>query len=437
MTIHRRHCLQAVSATAGLMLIPRHILGRGFTAPSDKLNLAGIGVGGVGKSYLENLNSENIVALCDVDEKLAAEVFSIYPSARRYRDYRELLDRESEIDAVVIGTPDHSHAVIAMAALKKHKHIYCAKPLTRTIYEARKLAEAARKAGVATQMSTQTNASEDHRLICEWIWDGAIGKVRAVEIWSNRPIWPQGVERPQDTPPVPDGLDWDLWLGPAPERPYHPAYHPFQWRGWWDFGTGAIGDMGCHGFDPIFKALKLGHPTSVHASSTKIFPETAPLASAITFDFPARGNMPPVRVTWSDGGIQPPRPRELEDGRPMGNWDGGIFFHGDKGILKCEGVGGSPRLIPESRMRAYKRPSKKLPRSIGHYQEFIRACKGGPSAAVEWGYGGLLTEVVLLGHLAVRMSGKKLYWDPAALKITNDEEANRHIREPCRPGWSL
>jgi predicted dehydrogenase len=435
---NRRKFLQNSGlTTAAVMIVPRHVLGGvGYKAPSDKLNIAGVGVGGVGKSYLENLASENIMALCDVDDDYAAKTYKTYPKAARYRDFRRMLETEKGIEAVVVGTPDHSHAVISITAMKMGKHVYCAKPLTRTIFESREMAKVAYETGVATQMSTQTNASEDHRLLCEWLWAGAIGPVRQVHTWSNRPIWPQGLERPKEQPRIPSTLDWDLWLGPAPYRPYHPAYHPFNFRGWWDFGTGALGDMGCHHLDTIFKAMKLGPPISIQASSTKLFPETAPLASLIQYEFPARGERPPVTVSWYDGGLKPPRPKELEDGRELGDWDGGMLFIGDRGTILCDGVGIKPRLIPESRMKEFQPPPRTLPRSIGHYREWIEACKGGKPAAVEFGYGSLLTEAALLGNLAIR-SGKKLYWDHERLRITNDEKANHLIREPYREGWSI
>ncbi len=433
----RRTFLKRSGAAASLlMILPRHVLGGpGYTAPSEKLNIAGIGIGGVGRSYLDNVKSENIMALCDVDDEYGERTFRQYPGAKRYRDFKEMLDKHPEIDAVVIGTPDHSHAHIAMYAMRMKKHVYCAKPLTRTVHEARLMSRKATETGVATQMSCQNNAADDHRLLAEWIADGAIGEVREVHIWSDRPIWPQGLNRPPEMPSCPDTLDWASWIGPAPWRPYHPVYHPFAWRGWWDFGTGALGDMGCHGFDPIFRALRLGHPESVHASSTKIFDETAPAGSIVHYSFPQRVGMPPVELTWYDGGLEPRRPAALEDDRQMGADFGGIFFIGNRGIIMCDGVGRGPRLIPEVKMQAYKRPPQVLERSIGHYEEWIRAAKGGQAAGCEFGYGALLTEVVLLGNIAIR-TGKKIYWDPENLRITNDEEANKYIKESYRTGWS-
>lgn len=435
--VSRRRFLRGAVAGSAFVLVSRHVLGGpGVSPPSEKLNIAGVGIGGVGKAYISSVASENIAALCDVDAEYSAPVFGEYPKAKIYNDYRVMLDKQKDIDAVVIGTPDHTHAVIAVEAMRRGKHVYCAKPLTRRVYESRVLTEEARKAGVATQMSTQMNASEDHRLLEEWIGDGAIGDVSEVHIWSNRPIWPQGIDRPKDKPATPEGLDWDLWLGPAPWRPYHPAYVPSNWRGWWDFGTGALGDMGCHGFDPIVKALKLGAPTSVQASSTAVNKETYPSGSIVHYDFGARGERCAVQVTWYDGGLMPRRPAELEEGRKMSDGNGGILFVGSEGKILCGGVGNSPRLIPEMRMKEYVKPDKTLWRSPGHYKEWIIACKGGRPAAVNFDYGGPLTETVLLGNLAIRTK-KKLYWDAENMKIVNDSEANALLRAPYREGWKL
>jgi predicted dehydrogenase len=283
-------------------------------------------------------------------------------------------------------------------------------------------------------MSTQADALESYRLIREWIWAGALGDVYEVQIWCDRPIWPQGLDRPQDTVPVPDTLDWDLFIGPAPYRPYHPAYHPFRFRGWFDFGTGALGDMGCHFFNPVVKALKLGHPKSIEASSTRVFPETFPIGSIVRYEFPARDKMPPVKLTWYDGGLKPERPVELDSNEAMPST--GILFRGSGGALLCDSVGENPRLIPALRMGSFKQPPKTEERSIGHYEEWVEACKGGKPAGVEFGYGALLTEIVLLGNIAIR-TGEKLRWDGINMKITNHEGANSLIREPYYNGWTI
>lgn len=430
--LSRRGFMGATVSAFAFSIVPSRVLGA--DAPSNKLNLAGVGVGGMGRAYLEGCSSENVVALCDVDSNYAAPVYKKYPNARVYTDFRKMLEAERGIDAVVIGTPDHTHAVIAMQAMKMGKHVYCAKPLTRTVREALLLTKTAREMGVATQMSVQSDANESQRMLCEWIWGGVIGKVREVHVWSDRPIWPQALERPQDRPPVPKGLDWNLWLGPAPERPYHPAYVPFKWRGWWDFGTGALGDMGCHAFAHIAKVLKLGQPTAVHASSSKLFKETAPAASIVHWDFPARGQMPAVRVTWYDGGLKPARPAGLEDGRNLGNE--GLMWIGDEGTILGDLTGGGSRLIPEKRMRDFRPPEKTLPRSIGHYKEWCQACKGGPAAGCNFAFAGPLTQVVLLGNIAVRRQ-HLLLWDGEKMRFTNDEEANAMLDEPYRDGRTL
>ena len=444
--ISRRDFVSTAAGVAAFTVVPRHVLGgSGQTPPSEKLNIAGIGVGGRGSSNLRALESENIVALCDVDWRHAAGTFRRYSGAKKYRDFREMLDKEDKnIDAVMVATADHCHAVASMAAIKRGKHVYCEKPLTHTVYEARTLAEAARKAGVATQMGNGGQASENTRLMAETIWDGAIGQVHDVHVWTDRPLrgindvyWPQGVDRPKETPDVPDTIDWDLWLGPAPERPYHPAYMPFKWRGWWDFGTGALGDIGCHSLDPVFRALKLGHPTSVEACCTLVNTETYPVASRVTYEFPARGDFGPVRVHWYDGGMKPPRPVELGNGRA---WDtNGVLFEGDKGKML------GTRLIPESRQKAYGKPPQVIPRSPGHYKEWTDACKGGQTAPGSNfpDHAGLLAQVVLLGNVALRPAIKakltrvKLLWDGEAHKITNMPEANQYLHKEYRKGWTL
>jgi predicted dehydrogenase len=447
--ISRREFLGAAGAAAAFTMVPRHVLGgAGHVAPSEKLNVAGVGVGGMGKSNLEMLAGENIVALCDVDDEYAAKTYEQYPKAKKYRDYRKMLEKQKHIDAVVIATPDHTHAVIAMAAIKMGKHVYCQKPITRTVYEARKLTEAAREHKVVTQMGNQGHSGEGIRLIKEWIADGAIGAVREVHTWTNRPAgwWPQGVGRPEEVQEVPETLDWDLWLGPAPYRPYNKIYLPFSWRGRWDFGTGALGDMGCHIIDPAFWALELGYPSSVEACSTnaicsdEVKAESAPLASRVIYQFPSRGSMPAAKLIWWDGGFMPPRPEELEEGRQMGGDNGGNIFIGDKGKIMSTHNGDSPRIIPEAKMKEYKRPKETIPRieggADGHEQDWARACKEGGSPNSNFDYAGPLTETVLLGNIAIRC-GEKLYWDGAKMEATNSAAANEYVHSQYREGWSL
>jgi predicted dehydrogenase len=448
--ISRRDFLGSAAATVtAFTIVPRHVLGgAGNVPPSEKLNIAGVGVGGMGKNNIRACESENIVALCDVDDDYAAKVFQSYPNARKWTDFRKMLDEQKDIDAVIIATPDHAHAVITIAAMQRGKHVYCQKPLTRTVWEARMLTEAARKYKVATQMGNQGHSSNEIRLICEWIWDGAIGDVREVHCWTDRPVWPQGMDRPKDTPPVPSTLDWDIWIGPIQKRPYHPAYHPFNWRAWLDFGAGALGDMGCHVMDAAFWALKLKYPVSVEASHSyevhemwKRFDnkETYPSASMVHYQFPARGDMPPVKLHWYDGGILPQRPEELEPWRKMP--DGGTIFVGDKGKIMCGSSAQNPRIIPETKMKEYKQPAQTLPRiekgSEGHELDWIRACKGGPAASGNFDYAGPFTETVVMGNLAVLNPNMVLEWDGENMKITNNEEANAFVKPEYRKGWSL
>jgi predicted dehydrogenase len=419
---------------------------RAADAPGErKLKLGLIGAGGQGYQNLRQFSSESIVAFCDPDSARAAQAFTEFPDARKYQDFRELFEQERGLDAVVVSTPDHTHAAATMLALRRGLHVYCEKPLTRTIREARAIADAARVAGVATQMGNQGMAFEGNRLIKEWLADGAIGDVHDVHVWSDRPTskgssnvyWAQGVERPKETPPVPSTLNWDVWLGPAPARSYHPAYVPFKWRGWWDFGSGGLGDMGIHNLAPVFDALRLKAPRSVYASSTPRFEETLPAAAIVHFEFAARDGMPPVKVHWYDGGLMPARPDELEDGRELDREDG-IIFVGEKGKILVRGWGGrSPRLIPETRMQAYRQPEKTLPRSIGHGQEWLRACREGTPTASNFQFAGPLTEAVLLGALCVRLGGRKLIWDSAKLNIVNLPDANALLHYAYRPGWTL
>ena len=339
----RRQFVGTTAAASAFLLVPRRVVaGSGEDAPSAKLNIAGIGIGGMGANNLANLASQNIVALCDVDLNYAANTIAKYPQAKVWTDYREMLEKQKDIDAVLIATPDHTHAVIAMAAIKAGKHVYCQKPLCHNPYEARMLAQAAAESKVATQMGIQGHSSEGFRLICEWIWAGAIGEVREVDAWCSLSYYPwghaywsskYGAARPKDTPAVPDKLNWDIWLGPAPERPYHPAYHPATWRCWWDFGNGMMGDRGAHSLDSVVSSLKLGPPTSVEATTCGLNSETHPLSAIVTFQFPARGELPPVKLTWYEG-MRPPRPPQLEDGQDMPN-DGGVIFKGSQGTLMC------------------------------------------------------------------------------------------------------
>ncbi|MEE9366571.1 MAG: Gfo/Idh/MocA family oxidoreductase [Dehalococcoidales bacterium] len=458
----------AAAAASAFTIVPRHVLGGpGYIPPSEKLNIAAVGIGGMGKNNLSQVKSENIVALCDVDDGFAAPVYDKYPKAKRYKDFRKMFEKQKNIDAVIVATPDHTHAIVAMMAIKAGKHVYVQKPLTHTVYEARKLTEAAREAKVMTQMGNQGRSGEGVRLVCEWIWDGAIGPVHEVHAWTNRPTWPQGIDRPEGEDPIPPGLDWDLWLGPAPYRPYigfrfpfgrpefkqyRNVYHPHDWRGFWDFGGGAIGDLFCHIVDSAFWSLRLKYPTAVEASHSSYMdgmlgkPETKdtyPVASIIRFEFPARGDMPPVKLIWHDGGLKPPRPAELEPGRTVQRGMS-IIFIGEKGTLVAGETGDSPRLIPESKMRAYKLPRKTIPRvgqseggNKGHEMDWVRACKDGKPACSNFDESGPLTEADLLGNVALRMAEQKLEWDGENMKFTNNAEANKYLHKEYRKGWTL
>lgn len=463
--INRRRFLGGTAFSAAtFMILPGSVLGlRGSTSANGKLNLAGIGIGGQGGNDIGAMAGENIVALCDVDQNYAAQIFKKYPDAKKFTDFRRMLDEMKEIDGVVIGTPDHLHAFATMEAVRRGKHVYCEKPLTHSVWEARQVSAAARVAKVATQMGNQGQASEPTRHLCELVWSGIIGPVREAHIWTDRPsqglfneYWPQGIGRPKGEPPVPETLDWDLWLGPAPQRPYHPAYLPFKWRGWWDFGTGALGDIGCHAMDPVFRALKLGAPISVQASSTRVNTETYPLGSMVTYEFPARTEtpqannrhvqgltgkmaggfaMPAGKLFWYDGDLRPPRPAGLPQHAEMG--DNGRLLVGDDGFILGNSV------FPEARAKEVEHLAKEIPRSKGHYEEWLAACKGDAPAGSNFDWAGPLTEAVLLGNVALRsqlredLTLMKLLWDGPSLKFSNSEAANKFLRREYRAGWTL
>lgn len=436
----------AASVAAGASLfhiVPRSVLGRGHTPPSDRLNVAGIGIGGMGAANLRELESENIVALCDVDPDYAAGTIKRYPAAEFFTDYRVMLEKRKDIDAVVVATPDHTHAVITMAAIGAGKHVYTQKPLTHEVWEARRLAEAARASKVTTQMGIQGHSGEGIRLVVEWIRAGLIGEVREVDAWCDLSYYPWGHaywsskwgERPGDTPPLPAGLDWDLWIGPAPWRPYHQAYHPLVWRCWWDFGVGMMGDRGAHTLDAAVWALDLDAPETVEATSCGLNAETHPLTAIVTYRFPSRGGRPPVRLTWYEG-TRAPRPEALEDGRKMPD-EGGLVFKGAKGAVMCGVYGDSPRIIPERLMREAARPDATIPRVEGsHEMDWVRSCKAGKKAGAAFEYAGPLTEICLLGNVAKRLDAR-IAWDAGNLRVTNNPEAEPLIRRPYREGWSL
>lgn len=441
--VSRREFLGDVAlAGAAFTIVPRHVLGRGYRAPSDTLNIACIGVGGKGESDAQGVSTENIYALCDVDLHSAATSFRRFPKAKQYRDYREMLDKESgHIDAVTVSIPDHSHAAAAMLAMKHGKHVFCQKPLAHTLTEVQALMDAATRTKVATQMGNQGHAGAGTRLIRELVEAGAIGTVREVHYWTDRPIWPQGLDRPLEMYEVPPWLDWNLWLGPAPERPYHPAYAPFNWRGWWDFGCGALGDIAAHAMDAAFWTLGLGFPMRIEAETTQLYPETAPKLSRIVYEFGARGARGPVRVVWHDGGLQEARPVELA---PEFDWPryadvGTQLWIGSDGKLLADCYGDAVRLLDAQRQAEVTAhpPPQKYPRTPGVYQEWIRACKGGAPAGSNFaGHAGPLTQMVLLGNLAIRMN-QVLELNPNTGEVTNAKVPEDYVRTQYRSGWSL
>ncbi len=450
----------AAAGGAGLLAAARSPV-YGFPA-NEKLNIAIVGVGGMGRGHVNDgeVKRENVVALCDIDDHSLDNASKVHPGAKRYNDFRVMFDKmHKDIDAVICATPDHNHAVVTAAALRLGKHAYTQKPLTHTVYEAHVLSKlAADNPKLATQMGNQGHSNEGARQVVELVRANVIGPIREVHAWTDRPIWPQGIDRPKETQEVPKHVHWDLWLGPMPFRPYNPAYHPFAWRGWWDFGTGALGDMACHVADTAFWALDLKHPTSMEAQSEGGTKETGPKWEIITFEFPERNGMPPVKFTWYDGHKLPPtelaekygittsveKRVKNEQGKEekkretvIGFEDNGSLLIGEKGALYLPGsYGDSYRLLPKNDFEGYKLPPKTLTRSPGHMRDWIEACKNGTQACSNFEYASALTGMVLLGNLAVR-AGKKLEWDAKNMRATNCPEADEYIRPVYRKGWEL
>ena len=461
----RRSFLKNTSlAAAGFFIVPRHVLGRGFIAPSDKLHIAGIGVGGKGESDLQEFAKSphvNIVALCDVDDRQAVKSRERFPRAGYYKDFREMLDKERKnIDAVSVSTPDHTHAAAALMAMRMGKHVYVQKPLTHDIYEARILTEAARKYKVVTQMGNQGASNDGVRKMQEWYKAGLIGDATDIYCWTNRPIWPQGFGKPVTKDQVPAELDWKLWLGPNEWEEYHKEFVPFNWRGYHSFGTGALGDMGCHIIDPAFKTVGLGYPSEVECSVVNLYeqmwnasyhPESFPAASTLKLKFPGGGGKPDVFLRWMDGGLMPERPEELGPDDPMGDWGGGAIIVGTKGKLMCSSYGDNPRLLPLSRNKniTVKESIARVPE--GHYLQWVNACMAGfgkKELSSSFDYAGPLTEAILMGNLALQAwnikdakgaftGRKKLLWDAKNMKITNFDEANRFVKRAYKNGYSL
>ena len=460
--------------TAGISIIPRSVLGRGFIAPSDQLNVGVIGGGGKGYSDMLNVwnnGSANIAAICDVDWNRASKAFTKFPSAKRFKDFRKLLDEMKDIDAITVSTPDHTHAIIAHAAMQLKKHVYVQKPLTHDIYEARVLTEAAETHRIVTQMGNQGASSQGVKTMSRWFDTGIIGNVSEVHVWTNRPVWPQGIPSPTEKVPLIDGLDWDNWIGPAKYVDYHPLYHPFKWRGWWNFGTGALGDMACHLMDPPYRVLGLGYPTEVESSVGAIFtkdwsadyhPESCPPSSRTQLKFPANAKNPiDVKLTWSDGGLRPFRPDLIPADDPIGdkNSSNGVIMIGNKGIMTCGTYARNPKIYLNSG-EAISPSDEAQGNSLaenGHHAFWVEACKEGfggtkhKALTSSFDFSGPLTESILMGNLAIRSYNlrkkngknyeypgrKKLLWDGDNMKITNFDEANQFVRRTYREGWKL
>jgi predicted dehydrogenase len=433
----------AAAAAAGLMIVPRHVLAAsGQTPPNDKLRLAFVGVGGRGGANLDGLSGEDVVALCDVDPRRAAGAFKKWPQAKRYTDYRVMLDEmDKSIDGVVVATPDHFHAVALMAAMKRGKHVYSEKPLAHSIAEVRALMKAARDNRVITQLGNQGHSSNTIRMFCEWIWDGAIGNVHTIHAACGSNYSRIGdVGKVNDDHPVPDGFDWDLWVGPAPMRKYNPMYLPGKWRGWMPFGCGVIGDWVCHVVDPVFWALDLGSPVSIQTQAKdydpKVHADTFPVGTVVKYQFEAKGKRPAVTLFWRDGAEKLPRPDGLEEGRNVPAT--GAVVLGDKGGITYGSHGaGGVRIFPEEKMKAYTLPAEKIPRVRGHQQDFAQAVREGRPAGSDFSYGGPLTEIALLGVIATKLLGQELRWDGPACRFTNSAAANALIAPEFRKGWTL
>ena len=435
--VTRRAFVRNVALAGGGLIIlsdPRSV--RGVPA-NEKLNIAGIGVAGRGGDDIQGVASENLVALCDVDDAHAAKTFEKFPAAKRYKDFRRMLDEiHGQIDAVVVGTPDHTHAPAAVMAMKLGKHCYCEKPLAHTVYEARVMAEVARDKKLVTQMGTQIHAENNYRRVVELVQTGAIGPIGEVHVWLGAnfkgPATPTDRSQPnapKDQPPVPATLDWDLWLGPATYRPYSPAYAPFQWRYWWNFANGQLGDFFCHYCDLAFWALKLRYPTTVEAEGP-VHAESAAKWTIARQQYPARGELPPVTLTWYNGGGYPAFLRE----KNIPTWGSAVLFIGSKGMLIADY--GKHQLLPEEQFKDFQRPEPFIANSIGHHQEWIRACKTGGPTTCNFDYSGALTEAALLCNVALR-TGQKLAWDPKSLNATNCPQADALLRREYRKGWTL
>ena len=428
--ISRRRFLGHGAAAASLLGVWSAAEAAPPNSPTEKLNLGLVGVGHRGIDNMEGVKGENIVALCDVDRQYLEKIQWRFPDAAVYRDFRQMFERP-DLDGVVISTPDHTHFHAAMMALRRGLHVYCERPLAQTIDEVRRLAAEAEMRSLATQMGNQHHNSDGYCRVVEWVQSGELGQVREVHVWTNRPLWPQGLQRSDEQPPIPPNLEWDLWLGPAPWRPYHPSYHPMTWRGWWDFGAGALGDMGPHLIDPAFRALQLAPPTSVQAESSPVTDESAPEWSIVEFEFAARGDLPPVKLIWYDGGKKPPA-EAIGTANPPKN---GALLIGERGSLFVPERGGKPLILARDPQDRPQPPQRTLPDSPGHYAEWIAACKGGPPASSSFPAAVDLMETCLLGNVALR-AGEAIRWDRENT-TTGGAQADQFLRRTYREGWEL
>jgi predicted dehydrogenase len=464
-SMSRRELLGAAAASAAaaaaVTIVPRCVLGGpNFVAPSERVNVGLIGAGGQGRTNIRALFGEadcQVIAVADPAEKVSLERFYYRGAGGRgpvsdeiekkynkkpaqYEDFRQMLDKEKSLDAVLIATPDHNHAMCAITAMRQGKHVYCEKPLAHSIYEVRLMAKVAKETGVATQMGNHGHSGEGLRATAEWIWDGAIGKIREVNAFSSAGRFASTKGMPP-AEPVPAGVNWDLWIGTRPMRPFYHDYLPFNWRGWWTFGSAALGDMACHNMDPAVFALKLERPISVESTARDVDPEVTQAGAITTWEFGPRGDMPPVTMRWYDGPSAgkvptPPGVDAKDPKQHLGEGGNGIVFVGEKGVITCAGWAGMPRILPLSLNKEYKRPEKTLPRVKGHHADWLSACKGGKPASGNFDYSAKLTEVVLLGNVAVR-SGQKIEWDYDNMKVSNVAEANRFLKDEYRPGWEV
>jgi len=428
--LSRRRFLKSTGAGAALFSsgVWSGVAANESNAANEKLNIACVGVANRAAADVQGVAGENIVAICDIDKNYLDRAAADFPNIRTYSDYREMIDQEKgKVDAVVVATADHNHAPASLRAIRAGMHVYCEKPLTHTVHEARVITRAAAERGLATQLGTQIHAGDNYRRVVELIQSGVIGDVNEVHVWVGKG-WGGG-DRPQGAQDPPANLSWDLWLGPAPERPYAAGrYHPAQWRRWWDFGQGTLGDMACHFMDLPFWALKLKYPTSCEANGPEVHPETCPLGLTVRYQFPARENLPPVKLTWYDGNMIP---REVAGQRVPGN---GVMFIGSEGMMYADY--GSYRLFPQAQFDDFEPPAPTIPKSIGHHAEWIKACKEGSPTTCNFDYSGPLTEAVLLGNVAYR-TGESLEWDAANLKATNCAAADKYVKKEYRPGWEV